>query len=410
MILAHGVASVASVASVAGIAGFDWVDGIVIVLALLAAVRGLRLGGVIQLLSYGGFWVGLFIGAALAPVFVPLARGALAKALVSLLVVFGVAAILGGVGRTAGARLWSALRSSPLATADAALGVGVAVVATLAACWLAATILVRGPAQSLSAGIASSRIIQGLDHVLPPAPGVFDRIQHFVNTSGLPQVFNQITPPALGPVNLPTTPMLQAAASRAGPSMVKVVGEGCGQTQEGSGFVVARDLVVTNAHVVAGIANPMVVDRAGNQLPAQAVEFDPSFDLAVLHVAGLSEPALSLDTSEVSRGAQAAVLGYPEGGPIAIGPAGVLQVFQAQGSDIYGQGQSVRPVYAIQADVLPGNSGGPLVEPDGLVIGVVFSKSVSSPQLGYALASPGVATRVAQAQAHPTPGTGHCTA
>ncbi|MGH9069341.1 MAG: MarP family serine protease [Acidimicrobiales bacterium] len=394
---------------VVGVGGFDWVDAILVVLALLAAARGLRLGAAIQILSYGGFWVGLVIGALLAPLAAAQVTTSLSKAVVSLLVVFGVAALLGGVGRAIGSRLWRVLRRVHLAVADAGLGAAVAVIATLAACWLAGTILVQGPSQTLAAGIANSRILRSLDQVLPSAPSVFNRVQRFANTSGLPRVFTGIIQPSPKSVPLPRGPVVTAAVAKAGGSTVKIVGRGCGQIQEGSGFVVAPDLVVTNAHVVAGIPHPVVITADHVQHPAVAIEFDPRFDLAVLRTSNLNEPVLTLDTSAVGRGAQAAVLGYPEGGPFSPVPASVLQDFRARGSDIYGQGTTVRQVYAIHALVLPGNSGGPLVEPNGQVIGVVFSKSVSTPDLGYALASPGVAARVAEAEAHPAPsGTGSC--
>ncbi|MGH9065256.1 MAG: MarP family serine protease [Acidimicrobiales bacterium] len=392
---------------VLGVGGFDWVDAILIVLAIIAAVRGLRLGAAVQVLSYGGFWLGLVIGALLAPLAAVHVDGSLGKAVVSLVIVFGVGAVVGALGRAVGTRLWRALRRIHLGPADAGLGVGVAVVATLLACWLAATILIQGPSQTLSAAIVHSRILRSMDQALPPAPSVFGRIRSFVNTSGLPPVFNDVVP--AGPVKVASGAAVEAAVARARPSMVEVVGMGCGQIQEGSGFVVAPGLVVTNAHVVAGIPDPVAIDQAGVRHQAVATAFDPRFDLAVLRVSGLHEPPLRLDSADVARGTDAAVLGYPEGGPFTSVPAGVIELFNAEGPDIYGQGTTLRPVYAIQAVIRPGNSGGPLVEANGEVIGVVFSKSVSNPHLGYALASPGVASRVAQAEAHPTAvATGRC--
>ena len=122
--------------------------------------------------------------------------------------------------------------------------------------------------------------------------------------------------------------------------------------------------------------------------------FDPEFDLAVLRVPGLTARPLRLDPNLVGRGTEAVVLGYPEGGPLAIDPAGVRSEILATGLDIYGREPTVRAVYVVQALVRPGNSGGPLVEPNGLVIGVVFSRSPTDSRIGYALASPGVIQRV----------------
>ncbi|MGH9128083.1 MAG: MarP family serine protease [Acidimicrobiales bacterium] len=395
--------------SVLGVNGFDWVDVLVIVLALIAAARGLRLGAAVQVLSYGGFWLGLVVGALIAPTVANGIHNSVTKAAVSLAIVFGVAIVLGAVGRAVGGRLWRGLRRSHLGGADAVAGVGVAAGATLLGCWLVGTILVQGPVPAVSNGIGESGILRALDRVMPPAPSVFTRIESFVNTSGLPQVFNHAPPPPAGPVSVASASQVSHAVAADGGSMVKVYGQGCGQIQEGSGFVVAPDLVVTNAHVVAGIPDPKVIGTDGSYHSAVAIAFDPNFDLAVLRTSGLGEPALHLDTAAVGRGTKAVVLGYPGGGPFAAGPAGVMSVLNAEGPNIYGQGSTIRTLYDIQANVQPGNSGGPLVEPDGEVIGVVFSKSVSDPDVGYALASPGVASRVAAARANPSnSGTGAC--
>ena len=181
--------------------------------------------------------------------------------------------------------------------------------------------------------------------------------------------------------------------------------------QEGSGFVVAPDYVVTNAHVVAGIAHPYVLDSHGRHA-ASAMLFDPNLDIAVLWVPGLPDPAVRVDTGLVGRGTTGAVLGYPEGGPFAYGAAAVQAVFQANGLNIYGNAQTVRTVYQLSARVEPGNSGGPLVEPDGLVVGVVFARSTTDPGVGYALATPKVLEDGRAGEAEPTNrpvSTGACT-
>jgi S1-C subfamily serine protease len=272
-----------------------------------------------------------------------------------------------------------------------------------------ASTLINTPLLGLNNAIDSSRIIRSLDGVLPAPPSVFSRVQNFLSAEGFPDVFAQLAPASAGPVSLPGAPQLQEAVQHAGASTVKVIGDGCGQIQEGSGFVVGPGLVVTNAHVVAGIAHPEV--EAGNSLlPTTVVSFDPRFDLAVMRVSGVNEPALTLDPDKSSRGLQAAVLGYPGGGPFDVVPAGIMAEFQAQGRDIYGQGLTVRDVYEIQATVRPGNSGGPLVEPDGQVVGVVFSRSTTNNDIGYALASPGVLLRVNEAEdQHRAVSTGPCT-
>jgi S1-C subfamily serine protease len=193
-------------------------------------------------------------------------------------------------------------------------------------------------------------------------------------------------------------------------STVKILGTACSNEQEGSGFVVGPGLVATNAHVVAGetSGNTQVV-LGNNSYQATPVLFDPSFDLAVLRTDAPLGPALNIDPNLVQRGTPGALLGYPENGPLVIDPAGVTQEITAIGKDIYNSGSVTRTVYALDANVEPGNSGGPLMGPGGQVIGVVFSRSTVYPNVGYALASPGVLTRVQAArQHHSAVGTGSC--
>jgi S1-C subfamily serine protease len=377
---------------------FDWVDLALVILVLGAALHGVRLGAAIQVMSFGGFWVGLLIGAALAPLAAGAVHSATAKAAVSLVVLFGSATILGGVGRHLGVRLWRVLHRVRLAAADAGLGAVIASAATLFAAWLIASILIAAPSPAVAGQIGNSAIIRGLDRILPGAPQVFSRIDSLINTSSFPLPFSGLPPQLTPPVALPASPEVQAAARVAEPSMVKVTGYACGDIQEGSGFVVAPHLVVTNAHVVAGVSNPYVYAGDGNRDDAVTVYFNPRFDVAVLRVPALQEPSLPLDASLVGRGAQGAVLGYPENSSLTVVAAGVRASFVAVGPDIYGQGSTRRQLYELQAVIRPGNSGGPLVSPSGAVLGVVFSRSTTDADVGYALASPGVLSRVRQAE------------
>jgi S1-C subfamily serine protease len=132
--------------------------------------------------------------------------------------------------------------------------------------------------------------------------------------------------------------------------------------------------------------------------PAVTVYFNPQLDMALLRVVGLDDPVLPLDPKQVGRGQGGAVLGYPGGGPLTYGGAGVMASFDATGLDIYGNVEATRLIYEIDAVVRPGNSGGPLVEPDGVVIGIVFARSTVNNNVGYALASPAVLQRVRAAE------------
>jgi len=245
--------------------------------------------------------------------------------------------------------------------------------------------------------------------VLPAPPSVFSQAQGFLTAEGFPPVFAALAPASARPVALPSDSQLRAAVLADTLSTVKVEGYGCGVLQEGSGFVAAPGLVVTNAHVVAGLAQPMV--QVGSSVKStKVVLFDPSFDIAVLRVPGLTAPVLHLYPGAVPRGAQVAVLGYPEGGPFTVDSAGVMAMFEAEGRDIYGRGLTVREVYEIDAVVRPGNSGGPLVLPNGQVVGVVFSRSTIDANVGYALTAPDVQKRLTQAiPVNTAVSTGPCT-
>lgn len=377
----------------------NWVDWVLLVLVGLSAVHGLRLGAAMQVLSFGGFLVGLVLGLLLTPPIDRHVHGNLAKTAVASAVVFGLAGLLGGLGRLLGAQSSNALQRLRLGSVDSAAGVVVAVVATLVIAWLLGTILVPSRWSNLDAAITNSRIVRAMNSIMPSPPAVFARIDSFLATEGFPVVFTGL-PPLTTPVALPSNTEVRAAVVAAGPSTVQVAGSGCGVIQEGSGFVVAPGYVVTNAHVVAGIPHPYVFDSRGRHATSTML-FDPELDVAVLYVPGLTAPPLRVDNQTVGRGASGAVLGYPEGGPFAYGAAGVEEAGYAPGLDIYGRNSVTRYIYSLAAVVRPGNSGGPLVEPDGTVIGVVFARSTVNPTEGYALATPAVEVDVRRAEAQP---------
>ncbi len=392
----------------------DWVDLLIIGLLLLAAVHGLRLGALVQILTFGGFWIGFLLGTV---VWVPLlhtSHDSVTRSIVIVALVLGTACIFGYVGRIGGTYSNIALRRHHLGNVDAVLGVGVAVVAVLLSVWLVAAVISSPNSRftSLDAAVARSDILHSIDSLLPQAPSIFGDLQNFLNDQGFPQVFSSLTPPSTPSVVTPSNAATRALADPAVFSTVKILGTACTNEQEGSGFVVGPGLVATNAHVVAGeSAGDTQVVVGGNSYGATPVLFDPSFDLAVLRTDAPLGPALTISSGLVNRGTQAALLGYPEDGPLTIDPAGVTEEVTAIGKDIYNNGTVTRGVYALDADVLPGNSGGPLMGPGGQVIGVVFSRSTVYPNVGYALTSPGVLSRVqAAATHHSAVGTGPCIA
>ena len=390
----------------------DWIDLLIIGLMLLAAVHGLRLGALIQLFTFGGFFLGLFLGTV---VWVPLlsgAHGSVTRSVVVVSLIMFTACVFATLGRVLGS--WSnlAVRRHHLGQVDSVLGVGVAVVAVLLSAWLVAAAIASPNSRftSLDEAVGRSDILHSIDRVLPQAPSVFNDLQNFLNDQGFPQVFTTLTPPSSPSVSTPSGAETSALAAPATLSTVKVLGTACSNEQEGSGFVAGKGLVVTNAHVVAGEgAGDTQVVVGDTSYGATVVLFDPDFDLAVLRTDAPLGPALGISPDLVGRGTPAALLGYPEDGGLRFGAAGVTEEITAIGKDIYNNGSVSRGVYALDATVEPGNSGGPLMGPGGRVIGVVFSRSTVYPNVGYALTSPGVLSRVLDAEQRQTAvGTGPC--
>jgi len=393
----------------------NWVDLVLLVVVALSAVHGMRLGATMQIFSFGGFWLGLFLGAVLAPYVIDLVRGSQARTFVAIVVVFGTAGVLSTVGRFLGARSSHALRRVRLGPLDATLGVAVGVVATLFIAWFAAILIENSSYTSLNAAVQRSRIVRAMDDILPKPPVILSRVKSFLESEGFPVVFAGLAPQASAPVALPADAQVRRAVVLSGPSTLQVEGEGCGFIQEGSSFVVAPDLLVTNAHVVAGVRHVMVID-GGRSRAATPILFDPELDLAVLRVPGLAEAPLAVDRQFLGRGTSGVVLGYPEGGPFAYSPAGITDAFVATGLDIYGRATTDRDVYELDANVLPGNSGGPLVAsgdgpglPNGTVIGLVFARSTTNSGVGYALAMGPVMDEVSRVEGSTTVvSTGNC--
>ncbi|HXA73783.1 MAG TPA: MarP family serine protease [Acidimicrobiales bacterium] len=390
----------------------DWVDLLIIGLLLLAAVHGLRLGALIQILTFAGFWLGLWLGALVWTNLLKTPHDSTTRAILIIALVLGTACGLGYLGRVIGTYSNISLRRHHLGNVDAALGVGVAVVAVLLSVWLVAAVISSPNSRfaSLDAAVSRSDILHSIDQILPQTPSIFNDLQNFLNNQGFPQVFSTLTPPSTPNVAPPTTAQTRALSNAAIFSTVKILGTACSNEQEGSGFVVGPGLVATNAHVIAGegSGNTQVL-VGGTAYGATPVYFDPSFDLAVLRTSAPLGPVLTISSSLAPNGTQAALLGYPEDGPLTVNPATVSEEVTAIGKDIYNSGSVTRGVYALAATVLPGNSGGPLMGPGGQVIGVVFSRSTVYSNVGYALTSPGVLSRVQAAeQHHAAVSTGSC--
>jgi len=372
-------------------------DVVILLLLVLAAITGFQRGAALQMTAYVGLLLGLVGGALLAPAVAGLAESPLSQAFLAIITMLALAGLGDALGWTVGRRVWSIARRSGLGTVDSAAGSVVATVALLLAVWFLGFNLANGPFQGLSKEIRGSAIIRGLDAALPRPPGVIAEVRGFLNRFGFPEVFADLPPAPAGPVQGPSRGEARAIAEPAFDSTVQIVGEACGAIQEGSGFVAASNYVITNAHVVAGVEAPQVQEQGGGSQQAVTVLYDPRLDIAILYVGRSPGPALELDTDEADRGADGAVLGYPGGADLTFGPAAVRRQLDAVGRDIYGGSVVQREVYELQAEVRPGNSGGPFVLENGRVGGVVFAASTTDSSVGYAITAGEVAPMLDQA-------------
>ena len=385
----------------------SWVDAVLVISCLVAAASGFRQGLLVGLLGFTGFLGGGLAGMVLAPRVVGGWQPGPAQVVVAVAVVLLAASAGQALLGWAGGRLRAALRWRPARLLDSAAGAALGVVAVLVVAWFVAAALRQAPLPTLARDVAGSRVLHGVDRVMPDdAHGLFGSFRSALGERGFPQVFGGLSPERIVPVSPPSpavaaSPGVRAAAG----SVVRVDGDarGCSRSVEGSGFVFAPGLVMTNAHVVAGVAAPVVrVRGTGEPLGADVVVFDPGRDLAVLRVQDLGAPALEF-VGGASRGDQGAVAGFPRGGPYRVDAARVRETLTARGSDIYDSRRVTRSVLSLHTTVQPGNSGGPLLSPDGRVYGVVFAKSLDDARTGYALSLDEVAPVVAAARTARSP-------
>lgn len=361
-------------------------------MALLAGslYSGYRRGAVLQLIGIAGLVAGVIAGVVLAPRVAQLA-GSPAAAIALVLGTVLVAGAIGNMmGWAAGSHLRRRAHETPLRRVDAVGGSAISAIALVLATWFLALNFAEGPFPAISRGLRDSEIVQTLDSKLPPPPSLVGEARRLLSLLGFPDVFVGLPTEPAAPVDPPDDAQAAAATRAARGSTVEVLGAGCsrGFVNQGSGFVVHGDLVVTNAHVVAGTTEQWV-QYDGVRIDAVVVAIDPELDVAVLDARGLDLPALPLLRGEADRGDVGAVLGYPGGGSLLAEDAAVRSVIEPVGRDIYGSGRVRRRVYEVQASIRRGNSGGPFVLASGRVAGLVFASSVADDQVGYAIVSSG---------------------
>ena len=368
-------------------------DIVLAVVLVSYGFSGYRQGFVVSVMSLVGFLSGGALGMWLLPELLrrwdSVDNNVVWRTVVLIFGVFVLASLGQAIAVGVGSRLRRGLRVKPARVIDSVLGVLATVLAVSVLVWFMAGAVRGGAPAPLAKAIGGSRIVQTIDRFVPPQTAhLFAGFRSVLDREGFPRVFEGVRAEPIAPVAPPDDQRaFGPGVARAATSIVKITGvaASCNRGQEGSGWVVAPERVVTNAHVVAGTSSEHVrIQGTGRSYDARVVIFDPQRDLAVLSVPGLPAPALT-QGSDLRRSDSAIVAGFPLDGPYRLDSARVRDVLTATGADIYGNPGAVREVYSLFARVEPGNSGGPLLSPSGEVVGIVFAKSLDDDQTGYAL-------------------------
>ena len=383
-------------------------DWIILAFAALLASFGYWQGFIVGVLSFGGFLIGAFLGTRLGPLL--LERGSSSPYAPA----FGlIGALLAGAILASGLegiafKLRRTLIIPGMGMLDGMLGAALGAALGLSIVWILAAVAAQTPGQGqLRADIQGSRILRGLTQALPPSGPILNALARLDPLPSIAGPSPDVAPPAPRIARAPGV----AVASR---SVVRVLGTACGLAIEGSGWVAEPDLVVTNAHVLAGERDTTVeVGGRSPGLPARPIVFDPTDDIAVLRVENLGLPGLSLLRSPPS-GRAGAILGYPENGPFNVQPGRIGRTQTVLTQDIYNRAAS-RLLTPLRGLVRPGNSGGPLVDRNGRVLTTVFASTVGgSTPAGYGVADATVSSLLAAVNAHANPNgqvsTGPCAA
>jgi S1-C subfamily serine protease len=368
-----------------------------IVLAAAFAVAGYRQGFIIGILSFGGFICGALAGVHFAHgLSVALTNNQNLRAVMAIIFVF-VAAVGGMLLASAvGVMIRSRVKRRPTTTLDAIGGAIVNVVAVLLLAWLIGTIVASAtPSPAIATEVRDSIVLGGVKHLIPPpVQSRFSAFGKLLSTSPYAQVFGTLGTENALDLPKPDRRVLRStglAVDRQSVVKIEGVAPSCSRTIEGSGFAIGRHRVITNAHVVAGVTSgPEVYVGLAPPITARVILFDPKRDIAVLYVPGLNVPGLRL-AGPAGSGADAIVAGYPLDAAFTAVPARMDKSELANSPDIYNKTRLIRDIYPIRAVVRPGNSGGPLIAPDGRIYGMVFAAGVQQRGTGYALTSSEIA-------------------
>jgi S1-C subfamily serine protease len=356
------------------VTGLDW---LILVFVIAMGFWGFQQGLLVGALSLAGFAIGAFAGSRLGPAL--LADGAEspyapATALLGAMLIGGIVAVsLEGFAHVLRERI---LRRDRAVIVDAAGGALLLAALGLALAWLFGAVALNTPgAKDLRQAVQRSAILRALNDTFPPSGGFLN----FLNRID-PRVAIDGPNPGVGAPDSRIAQDPDVAGSE--DSVVKVLGTACGLGVEGSGWVVAPGLVVTNAHVIAGEEDTTVTPSGGSARDATPVHFDVTNDLALLRVGSLDSPALELAAGPAS-GTSGAVVGFPENGSFTISPARLGATGTVISQDAYGRGPVTRRMTALRGEIRSGNSGGPMVDGAGDVLTTIFAATTEGRPAGY---------------------------
>ena len=362
----------------------NFLDLVVVAVAAGAGWVGYRMGFVRRASSWAGLVLGLVVGVLLVPDVADALKSSppRTRLLASLAFVVVVAAVTQAVGAAIGASLAARVGRSHGAVrqGDRVAGGVLGVLGIFVLVWLLIPALANSPGWTARA-VRDSALARLIDKVAPAPPSESETLGRLVGDQSVPEVFDTLSSPDAG--TPPSDGIPSEAAARVEASTLRVEGQACDRIQEGTAFVVAPNLVVTNAHVVAGERDTRVTDLDGRRLDTTVVAFDPDRDLAVLRVPGLGLPALELGEGHVDD--RGALFGHPYGGALRQAPVRIAEQIVARGTDITRSHETEREVFVLAATTAPGDSGGPVVDPDGRVMGVMFAYDISRESTAYAL-------------------------
>ncbi len=379
--------------------GSQWLDIAIIGVALIAAISGWRSGALGSLLSFVGVILGAIAGVMLAPHLVGHIDSPRAKLFAALFLILALVVVGEVAGVVLGRAVRNSIRSGGVRGVDSVVGVALQLLVVMVAAWLLATPLTSTDQPSLAAAVRGSKVVAEVDKYAPDwLRAVPKRMSALLSTSGLPDVLEPIGRTPIQAVEPPDASLVDSlVVGTARPSVVKIrgVATACQKVLEGTGFVVAPNRVMSNAHVVAG-SDSVTVEAEGKKYDATVVSYDPNQDISILAVPDLPQKPLVFADQPAKTGTDAVVLGFPGGGDFAATPARVREIIELSGPDIYKTTTVNREVYTIRGTVRQGNSGGPMINRAGEVIGVVFGAAVDDDDTGFVMTTNEVSRQLAQ--------------